>query len=100
MLKFPLWSLLILAFYANPAAASCDYLILGGIDELRECVKTQQFTLSNQASLIRILNQEIGYLKRSQELHQQDIEKLGERWRELQVEVALLKIQKTKPAKK
>ena len=99
MLKFPLWFLLLLALYANPAAAACN-LFMADMAALTECVKTQEYAISAQAREIALLRKELDYLKEFQERDLKAIYKLRDQWRELQLEVVRLGGWKKKPANK
>lgn len=99
MQKLLLRSLLVLAFYANPAAAACN-LILADIAALTECAKTQEYAISAQAREIALLRKELDYLKEYQEYDRRKFDRLDTRINDLQLEIVRLGGWKTKPAKK
>jgi hypothetical protein len=99
MLKFPLWFLLILVAYSTPATAACN-LILADVPALTECIKSQGYTIADQAEDISLLRKELNYLKEFQERDRKVIDQLRDRVFELRGDVALLGLQKAKPARK
>lgn len=99
MLKFPLWSLLILAVYAAPATAACN-LFMADMAALVECVKAQEYAISAQDRETALLRKEFEYLKEFQEYDRRKIDRLDTQVKDLQLEVVRLGGWKTKPAKK
>jgi hypothetical protein len=101
MLKLTRLSLFELALFASPAIAACDFMLpsLTDLPTLVECVKSQGYEIALHADQIRGLQKELDGLRHLQGLYKRDVEKLNDRLFELRTEVALLRLQKTKPAK-